>query len=376
MKKILHVYKCASPLSIGGVENFIDQLAMAQVGLGNEVRVFALDSEHDGFMDYHGYQVRYCKQQVNVASTPFALTSLKAFKQQVLWADVIHYHFPWPFMDVLHLLARVPKPCVVTYHSDIVRQKYLNSLYKYLMRLFFSRVDKIIASSQNYLESSDILSAYPDKTTFIPLGLDQTHYQQESQDTNRFTANLPQKYHLFVGVLRYYKGLHFLLQAMQGTDLTVVIAGSGPYADNLKKLAASLQLKNVHFVGQVTDAEKIYLIKQATSLILPSHLRSEAFGLVLLESACLGKPMISAEIGTGTSYANLNGVTGIVVPPGDVQALRAAMIKLDSDTKLCETLGKGAREYFHQHFQIKRVAQQYQSVYDEVVTRRLNNATV
>jgi glycosyltransferase involved in cell wall biosynthesis len=75
----------------------------------------------------------------------------------------------------------------------------------------------------------------------------------------------------------------------------------------------------------------------------PSHLRSEAFGISLLEGAMYGKPMISSEIGTGTTYINIDQQTGLVVPPSDPQALREAMRTLWDDPQLAQEMGSAPR---------------------------------
>jgi glycosyltransferase involved in cell wall biosynthesis len=129
----------------------------------------------------------------------------------------MHYHFPWPFMDLAHFMARIDKPSVVTYHSDIVRQKNLLRLYQPLKHRFLRSVDTIVATSPNYLASSPVLDRYRDKTRTITYGLDKTIYPKP--DAARWTNGGPsgERFFLFVGVLRYYKGLHILLDAMANT---------------------------------------------------------------------------------------------------------------------------------------------------------------
>jgi rhamnosyl/mannosyltransferase len=105
----------------------------------------------------------------------------------------------------------------------------------------------------------------------------------------------------------------------------VVIAGDGAEAPALEKQLADAGLKNVRLLGHVSDEDKVCLLRLCRAFVFPSHLRSEAFGMSLVEAAMFGKPMVSCEIGTGTSYINLDGVTGWAVPPEDPDRLRAAM---------------------------------------------------
>src|SRR5690606_32759723 len=137
-----------------------------------------------------------------------------------------HYHFPWPFMDLVHFATRLRKPAVVTYHSDIVKQKTLLQLYRPLMHRFLGSVDRIVASSPNYVASSPVLARFADKVEVIPFGLDRDTYPPASPETlERWRQRLGEGFFLFVGALRYYKGLHVLLDAAHGTDLPVVILG-------------------------------------------------------------------------------------------------------------------------------------------------------
>ena len=102
--------------------------------------------------------------------------------------------------------------------------------------------------------------------------------------------------------------------------------------------------ENIKMLGHLTDGEKIALIRNCKGLILPSHLRSEAFGIVLLEASMWSKPLVSCEIGTGTSYANLDQVTGYVVESEKPEQLSLAMNKISRDNELCRQLGLNARK--------------------------------
>ena len=144
-------------------------------------------------------------------------------------ADVIHYHFPWPFMDIAHFMARVDKPSVVTYHSDIVRQKNLLRVYSPLKRRFLRSVDTIIATSPNYLASSPVLKRFEHKTRTITYGLDKSIYPQPSAAVmDKWRERCGERFFLFVGMLRYYKGLHILLDAMADIDYPVCLLYTSP----------------------------------------------------------------------------------------------------------------------------------------------------
>jgi rhamnosyl/mannosyltransferase len=228
-----------------------------------------------------------------------------------------------------------------------------------------------VATSPNYLGSSTVLDRYRDKTRVITFGLDKSSYPEPEQARlDGWRAKLGPKFFLFVGVLRYYKGLHILLDAAAGTGYPVVIVGAGPIEQELKARAERLGLNNVVFLGRVDELDKVALLKLCYAVAFPSHLRSEAFGISLLEAAMFGKPMISSEIGTGTTYINVDRQTGLVVPPSDHEALRAAMRTLWDDPAMAQEMGRRAEARYWQLFTAEQMAERYASLYQELVARR------
>ncbi|TFW06397.1 glycosyltransferase [Oxalobacteraceae bacterium OM1] len=371
--RILHVFKTYYPDSLGGVEQVIRQLGTATESMGIHNRIFTLSpgARLVPRMQDGPTEIIRVQTHVDVASTPMSFSALPAFRRAVKDVDLVQYHYPWPFGDLLHLAGRVKKPAVLTYHSDIVRQRLLMPFYRPVMRRFFAQLDAIVPTSPNYLQSSEVLRDYRDKATVIPIGLDEGCYPQPRADRLRYWAQeVGGDFMLFVGVLRYYKGLHILLDACANSSSRVVIVGAGPVEVSLKEQAEALGLKNVKFVGAVPDEDKVALLKLCRAVVFPSHLRSEAFGVTLLEGAMYGKPLISSEIGTGSSYVNIDGVTGIVVPPSDPSALRAAMRRLQDDDGLAQDMGRRARERFTRLFTAQQMAEAYVRLYEQVLNRK------
>jgi glycosyltransferase involved in cell wall biosynthesis len=271
-------------------------------------------------------------------------------------------------MDVVHFATRVKKPKLVTYHSDIIRQEHLLKLYRPLKRKFLASMDRIVATSPNYLASSNVLQMYTDKVCVIPIGLDKATYPQPMPDRLQFwRERIGQKFFLFVGLIRYYKGLHILMEAAQGTDYPIVIVGAGPIEQKLKIQAAQLGLRNIHFLGYQSDEDKVALLTLCYGVVFPSHLRSEAFGISLLEGAMYGKPMISSEIGTGTTFINIKDETGLVVAPSDPIALRQAMRYLWEHPEEAADMGRRAEERYWKHFTAKQMVKSYVDLYDELM---------
>jgi rhamnosyl/mannosyltransferase len=367
--KVLHFYKTYLPDSIGGVEQVINQIALSSTSLMVDTEVLTLSPTMvERTIKINNHYVHRCKSNFEIASTPFSASAFLRFRQLAKEADVIHYHFPYPFADLLHFITRVNKPTVLTYHSDIVKQKYLLKFYQPLMYKFLGSVDRIVATSPNYLKSSKTLLKFKDKVSVIPIGLDKSTYPTINQDRLEYwKKKIGSNFFLFVGVMRYYKGLHILIEAARNSDYSIIIVGSGPIQKELKDHAKNLNINNIHFIGFVSNEDKVALFTLSYAVLFPSHLRSEAFGISLLEGAMYGKPLISSEIGTGTTYININGETGIVVQPSNPSALREAMDFLWNNTALSKKMGKNAEKRYWNLFTADKMAKSYVDLYQDLL---------
>ena len=365
--KVLHVFKTYAPDTFGGIERVIHGIIRSGRAFDIDGEVFTLSpSSEPHEIEYDSVHVFRARQDAFVASTGLSWSAFGHFRRHVRHADVIHYHFPWPFMDLLHLAYGRGLPAVATYHSDIVRQSGLLSLYRPLMMRFLTSLDRIVATSPNYAAASPVLQRFSAKTEIVPIGIDPDPEAVDPVLKAALAARLPKRFFLFVGVLRYYKGVSFLIEAARQSGLPVVLVGDGE-----ERLAAERAgLSNLHIVGPVGDAEKAALLEMCSGFVFPSHLRSEAFGVALLEAARAGRPMISCAIGTGTSYINVDGETGIVIRPADPAAISIAMERLWNDPELAVRMGQAARARFETHFLAEQMAKSYASIYREVVNRR------
>ncbi|BAV78329.1 glycosyltransferase family 4 protein [Pseudomonas chlororaphis] len=370
--RVLHFFKTYLPDSVGGIEQVIFQLCESGARQGIEGQVLTLSADpHPAILKLGQHEVHRARLDIQFASTGFSYSVFKQFREMAAEADVVNYHFPWPFMDLVHFMSGMNKPCVATYHSDIIRQRHLLKLYRPLMNRFLGSVDRIVAASPNYLHTSDVLQQFPDKTRVIPYGLDKAGYPQpDSERMARWRQRLGERFFLFVGVMRYYKGLHILLDALKDVDYPVVIVGAGPLEAELHAQAAALGLRNLHFLGRLGDEDKVALLQLSYAIVFPSHLRSEAFGISLLEGAMYGKPMISSEIGTGTSYINIHGETGLVVPPSDPLAFRAAMRQLWDNPGQAAQMGLKAEARYRQLFTADEMGRRWSELYQELLEEK------
>ncbi|RME46225.1 MAG: glycosyltransferase [Chloroflexi bacterium] len=400
--QILHIYKDYHPV-VGGIENHVRMLAEAQAQRGFDVTVLVTSlSSKTTVTEMNGVRVIRAGRLAHVASTPLSLAFFGQLRR--LRADVAHLHFPYPPGEVGNLLFRPGRRTVITYHSDVIRQQGLLRLYRPLLRQVLRRADRIIATSPNYIRSSPFLREVADRCTVVPLGIDPTPFLRRDDRAasirSRFQAGVSRRgpasvaqaaggieaatpsppaagvavqasagrpLLLFVGRLRYYKGLEYLLRAMRDIDATLLVVGSGPMATEWQELARNQGLgERVHFLGEVPDAELPAYYQAADLFVLPASHRSEAFGVVQLEAMAAGKPVISTDLGTGTSFVNQDGVTGYVVPPRDARALARAINRLLEDAELQQAMGEEGRQRVLKHFTVDRMVDGVVRVYEDL----------
>jgi len=366
--RVLHVYRTYFPETQGGLQEAIRQIARGLKRAGCDSVVFTLAKQpRPSFVRIDDADVFRAKSVIDVSSCDMGSPGgILLFRQLAKKADILNFHYPWPFGDVLELLGNPGKPYVITYHSDIVRQRVAEALYAPLRSHFVAKAKAIVTTSPAYARTSEYLSRTGRSVDVIPLCIDPADIPDTSVEISlRWQQRFEKPFFFFVGVLRYYKGLEYLIEAAKLTGFDVVIAGDGPERDRLHYLAAGIS--NIHFLGKIPDEDKFALIRQCRAVVFSSHLRAEAFGVSLLEGAALGKALISTEIGTGTSYANAHEETGLVVPGADPEAFARAMRTLIDQPDLVAKYGKAAHERCMRLFHTTSVGEKYLNLYRRVL---------
>ena len=225
-----------------------------------------------------------------------------------------------------------------------------------------------MTTSPNYLKTSNTLATFSDKVSIIPIGLDRRTYPNPDPNlVNYYRVLFGERFFLFIGSFRYYKGLKYLIDAATLAPYPIVIVGSGLIEGQLKIIVQKYGLNNVFFLGQVSERNKSALLAACYCVIFPSHLRSEAFGVTLLEGAMFSKPLISCEIGTGTTYINIDQLTGIVAPPSDPVALSNAMTWIWNHPYHAVEMGKQSYARYEELFTAKQMAQSYYELYQKML---------
>ncbi len=377
---ILHIYKDYFPV-LGGIENHVRVLAEAGVTRGHNVTVLVTSRDrHTRREELNGVKLIKTSRWINISSAPVSPAMFWEARKLGRAADIIHLHFPYPPGEIARLFSGSRAKTVITYHSDIVRQKTLRAVYQPFLWRILRQADRIIATSGRYVDTSPFLSQFKSKCSIIPLGADVKQFAQvkpqavadlrSSLQHYGTTAHVPPPFLLLtVGRLRYYKGLDDLIRALpQIPNARYVIVGDGPMYDEWSRLARSVGAADrVCFVGEVSDAELPYYYAACDLFVLPANARAEAFGTVIVEALAAGKPVISTEVGTGTSWVNVHEQTGLVVPPHSPGALTSAINRLLSNDRLREQMGRAAQARAYQEFTVERMIDRVYAEYDRLL---------
>jgi rhamnosyl/mannosyltransferase len=206
----------------------------------------------------------------------------------------------------------------------------------------------------------------------IPHGADLRRFAATAE-VQRRAQELRQRYAppliLFVGLLRYYKGLSFLIEAMSQIPARLLVVGEGPQGQEWRELSRQLGLEDkVIFLGRVSDEDLVALYHACDVFVLPAIHRSESWGAVQVEAMACGKPVVCTELGTGTSFVNLHGQTGLVVPPRDTAALAQAIGTLLQDEPLRQQMGRRARERAENEFSFTTMVRRLVDLYKDVLS--------
>ncbi len=372
--KVLEVNKAYLP-HVGGIESLVKQYSEELGRFGVQIRTLVC-------RDGRGKTVRETMNGVKLTragslgtyfSCPLSLSFIRLFRKMAKNADIVHINVPFPLADAALLLSGFKGKVVVSWHSDIVKQKNLMLIYKPFLNYLLNRADVILTATEGHINGSEFLTEYREKCLILPYGIHPEEYLSVSRKpvlTERLSHKDSVKV-FFTGRLVYYKGVDVLLKAFARTEgCELFIAGTGELEDRLKAFAADNGLaEKVHFLGFLPDIELRQAYADCDIFVLPSVVRSEAFGIVQLEAMVYGKPVINTALPSGVPHVSIDGETGLTVPPSDEKALAEAINRLASDEKLRRRLGKNAAERVREKFDEKNIIRRLYNIFSEVAEK-------
>jgi len=332
------------PHSYGGVETYVYNL----VEKSDKFNHIILTSGSN--KTYRKKNIYYFKTSTNISSDNISFDLIKYIIKNRKRLKNIHFHSPWPTVEILLLFIK--SNIVVTYHSDIVYQKILYFFYKPLQKIFLNKSKIIVSTSKNYIKSSEVLRKLERKVKNIPIGLKYIKPQSNLISKNKIKFK---KYIIFIGNNRNYKGLYLLKKLINETNFNFILVGK-----NLNKL----RNKNVQIFSNIDESLKMRLIKNSQFLVLTSNLRSEAYGIVIVEALMQGKPVLTSNINTGVTYLNKNKINGFQFQNNNYEDLLNKAIKLYYlDKKTYNKISKKNIDKYFRYLTLKKMNFELNKIY-------------
>jgi glycosyltransferase involved in cell wall biosynthesis len=370
--QVLHVGKFYPP-HMGGMETHLKYLC-DELSKEVDVEVLVANTGASTVREEHeGVDVTRAGTAFTLAGAPVCPRMLARIRQSR--ADIVHLHLPNPAAALAYLASGHEGRLIVTYHSDIVRQKVLGRAFQPILRRLLDRCASIVVSSPNLIDSSPVLSEYRERCRVVPFGIPLRQFQEvEPSAVARIRAELGPRLVLAVGRMIYYKGFEHLIDAMRTVDARLLLVGDGPMRRELERQAAAAGVADrVTFLGRVASVAPYY--HAADVFVLPSVARSEAFGLVQAEAMACGTPVINTRLDSGVPFVSLHGETGLTVPPADAGALATAIRRMLEDPARRERYAAAARVRAETEFSLEAMLSRTMRLYEEVVGRPAGGLT-
>ncbi|MGD0807660.1 MAG: glycosyltransferase family 4 protein [Anaerolineales bacterium] len=362
---VIHLLKATG---IAGAETHLLALLPALRGQGINCGVILLE---DPRREQRDFRERLERSGVPVHSLPIRWhidPGLPARLEDLLREepfDILHAHLPHGEVYGEFAMRSFPSgKFVISRHNDDRFRRTLPMRWVFTPSL--RRADRIVAISQSIRRFLiDVERAPAEKIEVIPYGLDAEAFAREAHP-GAFRREIGAGENPlvgFIGRMTAQKGVDILLRVFARVErrhstAKLILAGDGPDRQGLMRLAKSLGLQRVVFLGWRTDAADI--LADIDLLAIPS--RWEGFGLVALEAMALGKPIAASKVSALPEIV-LQSETGLLLTPGSVEEWADGIIAILSDPKRAVEMGRAGRDRVRKEFPVERMARRTAGVY-------------
>lgn len=356
----------------GAVQEIVRDMRVDLIGRGHEVRIITPQPRDISNMDTTdtiflggGTDFRSPMKTVPTVSASVDTETIDQVLEQEQF-DILHFHEPWVPVLSRQILTRSKTVNIATFHAALPETLMSRSIirvvtpYTLPILKYIHEFTAVSEPAATYLRS---LSDRP--INMIPNGVDLVRYpwaDHKAQPDGK-------KMILFIGRLEARKGVKFLLRAfklIEMSDPTVhlVIAGKGPDQEKLELLAEDLQLKNVTFLGYVSDEQKMQLLRETDLFCAPS-LYGESFGLVLLEAMATGNLVVAGNNSGYEAVMEGIGQLSIINPRDDAEFARRLSVMLN-EPQLQKIWRNWSKDYVKQ-FAYPLIIDSYIELYEKAI---------
>lgn len=371
---VLHSYKVFRPDIDGGIVSVIALACSKRVPNTTSSILFARGRLGWGRKyNFDGVEGRAIASLGTFLGMPIAPGFPAALFSALRHVDLVAIHHPFPLNDfgVIGMSRRVG--LVVHWHSEIYGRQLLARVLEPLTRRTLARADRIIVSNNAIVENSPLLLPHRAKCEIVPFGVDFDKWDpalaSEAQAEVDELRGRHRRRIVALGRLVPYKGFDVLLRALADVDAHLTIIGTGTQRRSLQNLANSLGLADrVTFTGYLPNNDVRLHLWAAQVFAFPSTTNAETFGIAQLEAMAAGLPIVNTRLRTAVPLVARDGIEALTVPPGDPQALAAALSRLLDDEALAKKFGAAGqarvREEFGSHRFVDRIHAIYRAVHE------------
>jgi len=301
--------------------------------------------------------------------------------------DIVHIHGYRTFQNLViyHFVKKYKIPYVLQAHGSLPRTMVKKKL-KLVYDLFFGYrllrdASKVVALSRVEADQYRAMGVPEEKIEVIPNGIDLSEYAElPPKGAFKKKFNIPEnrKIILYLGRIHKTKGIDFLVRAyahlikkMNFKDPVLVVAGPDDgYLSEIKSLVQGLSVSNsILFTGPLYGEDKLAAYVDSQLYVLPS--RYETFPMTVLEAYACEKPVIASKVG-GLGDIVVNGVTGLLIKPRDIEQLTYALLCLLNDDKRAREMGSRGRKLIQKKFSIEKAVNALEHLYESLSNGKKN----
>lgn len=377
MYRILQINKAYHP-KIGGVETIIKQYSEVLEKEGYDVEVLTVHHERNfktSTEEMSGIKVTRCSSLGTFFSLPLSFSFFYHLFRMRNSFDIVHIHEPFPLATLAAYILPSRVKILVTWHSDIVRQKIVAPFIIPLQKKLLRRAQFITTTNQTLATNSSVVSHFLEKHHIVPASISKEEYKEGQSGSNRLAnLKLPKKYALFLGRFSGYKGLSVLAGAIDThpelRNIPLVLAGT---RDNDMQSVEKLKtFPQTIVIEGITDTEKKWLFEHAYMFLFPSISPNETFGITQIESLIYGVPVINTNLPTGVPHVSIHGETGYTVEPKDIEGLARAMDDLwNMPTESYKAMSEKAKHRALAEYEDAKMKNELLSLYSQITKEAL-----